>query len=100
MLRPTCFFFFFNDTATTEIYTLSLHDALPGPGAGLGHRPDDGLALRAGEAPRVGIVEQGVRPLGLPRAIHRHPAGGVGDVRDRGVGAHGYDPRGHAAVES
>src|SRR5256885_17258721 len=27
-------FFFFNDTATTEIYTLSLHDALPicGPG--------------------------------------------------------------------
>src|SRR5258708_14799685 len=23
------FFFFFNDTATTEIYTLSLHDALP-----------------------------------------------------------------------
>src|SRR3712207_3045856 len=25
----TCLFFFFNDTATTEIYTLSLHDALP-----------------------------------------------------------------------
>src|SRR2546429_9372227 len=24
-----CRFFFFNDTATTEIYTLSLHDALP-----------------------------------------------------------------------
>src|SRR2546425_10290522 len=29
-LRPPIFlFFFFNDTATTEIYTLSLHDALP-----------------------------------------------------------------------
>src|SRR2546422_4783697 len=28
-LRPISFFFFFNDTATTEIYTLSLHDALP-----------------------------------------------------------------------
>src|SRR5436190_22119661 len=32
-LFPSCllssFFFFFNDTATTEIYTLSLHDALP-----------------------------------------------------------------------
>src|SRR3712207_7408812 len=29
MLLCTCVFFFFNDTATTEIYTLSLHDALP-----------------------------------------------------------------------
>src|SRR2546429_9919986 len=26
---PVFIFFFFNDTATTEIYTLSLHDALP-----------------------------------------------------------------------
>src|SRR5258708_16160331 len=26
---PLLLFFFFNDTATTEIYTLSLHDALP-----------------------------------------------------------------------
>src|SRR2546430_10744021 len=26
---PVIIFFFFNDTATTEIYTLSLHDALP-----------------------------------------------------------------------
>src|SRR2546429_4348247 len=29
------FFFFFNDTATTEIYTLSLHDALPISESGL-----------------------------------------------------------------
>src|SRR5258707_3073364 len=28
-MRLCMFFFFFNDTATTEIYTLSLHDALP-----------------------------------------------------------------------
>src|SRR5256885_7966785 len=28
-LNKTLLFFFFNDTATTEIYTLSLHDALP-----------------------------------------------------------------------
>src|SRR5256885_9883681 len=27
--HPSFLFFFFNDTATTEIYTLSLHDALP-----------------------------------------------------------------------
>src|SRR2546430_13626467 len=29
MMAVAGFFFFFNDTATTEIYTLSLHDALP-----------------------------------------------------------------------
>src|SRR5260221_12883727 len=29
MPTPFFLFFFFNDTATTEIYTLSLHDALP-----------------------------------------------------------------------
>src|SRR3712207_8761335 len=28
-VQHSCMFFFFNDTATTEIYTLSLHDALP-----------------------------------------------------------------------
>src|SRR5258708_25006884 len=28
-VSPCIIFFFFNDTATTEIYTLSLHDALP-----------------------------------------------------------------------
>src|SRR5256885_5451398 len=42
-------FFFFNDTATTEIYTLSLHDALPiscGPAAS---RSGEG---RAGEEAR------------------------------------------------
>src|SRR3712207_2163153 len=34
--------FFFNDTATTEIYTLSLHDALPICfDAGMGHIPED-----------------------------------------------------------
>src|SRR6266480_6661195 len=39
------FFFFFNDTATTEIYTLSLHDALP-----ISQRPLDGLPLRIEDA--------------------------------------------------
>src|SRR3712207_7720372 len=53
------FFFFFNDTATTEIYTLSLHDALPisryAPGAVL--RP--GLCLRCDPAlpPAAGPLE-------------------------------------------
>src|SRR5438132_5599934 len=40
------FFFFFNDTATTEIYTLSLHDALPiSEGAALEFR--DEIVTRA-----------------------------------------------------
>src|SRR5712675_3480793 len=40
------FLFFFNDTATTEIYTLSLHDALP-----ISVHEDDGVgARRAGDA--------------------------------------------------
>src|SRR5947208_13818613 len=29
LIQPLFYFFFFNHTATTEIYTLSLHDALP-----------------------------------------------------------------------
>src|SRR3712207_7857438 len=35
-----CLFFFFNDTATTEIYTLSLHDALLISGDVSAARPD------------------------------------------------------------
>src|SRR2546427_10107018 len=34
------FFFFFNDTATTEIYTLSLHDALPISRCDVRHRDE------------------------------------------------------------
>src|SRR5256885_8827749 len=47
--RLSFFFFFFNDTATTEIYTLSLHDALPilgGTGGGIsGGAPVPPVAL-------------------------------------------------------
>src|SRR2546430_17358284 len=55
------FFFFFNDTATTEIYTLSLHDALPIL-----------LHQRARE----------LRDLGEAKAT-RHHAGRVGQRADR-----------------
>src|SRR2546429_6660190 len=45
-LRPrTSFFFFFNDTATTEIYTLSLHDALPISPAVSAAKPPKGVSL-------------------------------------------------------
>src|SRR6266496_6628024 len=40
------FFFFFNDTATTEIYTLSLHDALPISRARSTHGPSAPLQVR------------------------------------------------------
>src|SRR2546430_8876616 len=53
-------FFFFNDTATTEIYTLSLHDALP--------ISQDAAAGAAGEC--VGGALGGHRP---PR-VHRPDA--------------------------
>src|SRR6266496_2627715 len=43
------YFFFFNDTATTEIYTLSLHDALPIP-----HRRAPAAGHRAARGPRDG----------------------------------------------
>src|SRR2546422_8603988 len=43
-------FFFFNDTATTEIYTLSLHDALPIWTHPLDHAHLGGLALEEAEA--------------------------------------------------
>src|SRR2546429_5058981 len=45
-------FFFFNDTATTEIYTLSLHDALPISGRCGGARGGAGPSGQRPEAPR------------------------------------------------
>src|SRR6266480_8057568 len=56
------FFFFCNDTATTEIYTLSLHDALPicvraGVGDGI-HLEANQLALPRGAEPDVRSEEQ------------------------------------------
>src|SRR5256885_9859417 len=55
-------FFFFNDTATTEIYTLSLHDALPICLAAAGSR-----AVRLAHGPAVSVG----RHLGLRRRAPR-----------------------------
>src|SRR3712207_9254927 len=48
------YFFFFNDTATTEIYTLSLHDALPISGARRDREVGEGA--QPGGAARHGVV--------------------------------------------
>src|SRR3989449_2160978 len=102
-------FFFFNDTATTEIYTLSLHDALP---ICLGDARDGEADSRAqpGRRPRRRCcLERGAgrgggggggggarRIRGVPRRRHRHgreggrgvagpPGGGGGAVGGGGV---------------
>src|SRR2546430_13684737 len=63
----TCVFFFFNDTATTEIYTLSLHDALPICAAATDSR-------RAGHGRRL----LGNRPLSQSRSARTEPQRGRG----------------------
>src|SRR5690242_21744300 len=70
ILMIVSYFFFFNDTATTEIYTLSLHDALPI------------LAVRAvcPEPRRSRSEGSGPSPEGGP-AGHRPGAAGGGSDR-------------------
>src|SRR2546426_6679134 len=58
------FFFFFNDTATTEIYTLSLHDALPISGV-------REFAARFGPVRGRGTIDGGRRRMGHRRAPRR-----------------------------
>src|SRR5256885_11785919 len=58
-ISPLHFFFFFNDTATTEIYTLSLHDALP-IWAALQHQAFHGVGAAVVQFPVLrGIHMQG-----------------------------------------
>src|SRR5258707_10770131 len=56
--RRPVIFFFFNDTATTEIYTLSLHDALPiSPAWPLGPPPE--TLIRASYLSAVPVTVRG-----------------------------------------
>src|SRR6267143_5532194 len=72
----TIFFIFLNDTATTEIYTLSLHDALP-------ISREDGEHLR--DLVQPGLAQERADP-GHPRVLVRGPDGARALLR---VGAHG-----------
>src|SRR3989442_150854 len=74
-------FFFFNDTATTEIYTLSLHDALPIALPRARPRPRRGVPL-VGVAPGDASGAPGTRPQPARRV-------GGGDRGRRGVGSRG-----------
>src|SRR5258708_29537179 len=51
-------FFFFNDTATTEIYTLSLHDALPIYSSAMFHMTSHLPSLSTPFAPAVRFIVQ------------------------------------------
>src|SRR5256885_15996213 len=67
-------YFFFNDTATTEIYTLSLHDALPisGPDRGAGPAVRHRRAGRRAHPGRPGPHRVRARPVRPPEATgHR-----------------------------
>src|SRR2546429_4498369 len=64
-----CSFFFFNDTATTEIYTLSLHDALPIFGIRAALRQE--FHSRRHDDPGLGHQLRGARALLRPVRIDR-----------------------------
>jgi len=61
-------FFFFNDTATTEIYTLSLHDALPISGDG-----DHDVAVQEEADGDIVVTIASLKDAdGLERALEEH----------------------------
>src|SRR3712207_8131752 len=64
-------FFFFNDTATTEIYTLSLHDALPISGAACGSERDACRRRRPAPNARGDPRRAGPPPAPAPAAPGR-----------------------------
>src|SRR3989442_12227377 len=79
-----CFFFFFNDTATTEIYTLSLHDALPISLClhGLADLPEHVQVPRGGDA-GVPDVLVGEHAAGARERRGGQPLPGVAAGNDR-----------------
>src|SRR5689334_25256465 len=76
--------FFFNDTATTEIYTLSLHDALPI----YQDRPPAAAVLRPPHARRGAEPRHQRRGHGQPDAQPEHDAAHHLDHHDRGHPGH------------
>src|SRR2546422_905150 len=82
---PHPFFFFFNDTATTEIYTLSLHDALPisrpPPWRGIprtGRDASGGAAAAAGRTPGCRTPTRRTRSPTRPSTRRRLPPSQIG----------------------
>src|SRR3712207_9516087 len=77
MYRVYVFVFFFNDPATTEIYTLSLHDALPiwtGLPVGILTETDAARLLNTEASLRQRVVGQDHALKALGRALRRSAA--------------------------
>src|SRR3712207_7349753 len=68
------YFFFFNDTATTEIYTLSLHDALPISSPIIASARMESVSGRTIHV-RAQVLEPRVAQQGHDRAAGTEPAG-------------------------
>src|SRR5256885_17235741 len=72
------FFFFFNDTATTEIYTLSLHDALPiSHLEKIGHAGLGGTQLAPDQAAGLFAVDGEEHPVPAPGSSGLQPCSPV-----------------------
>src|SRR5260370_32375401 len=82
--------FFINDTATTEIYTLSLHDALPiwlaeQHAGAVGGQHEAGIGLgKAGQVVEVAVVA--VQVAGVPVALALGSGGNDGDAASAQLG--------------
>src|SRR3712207_8925135 len=74
--------FFFNDTATTEIYTLSLHDALPISG----WSSSAFVAELLSSAPSMGDLRRFSTPIVSPQGLNTGPCA---TEADEGRGAQG-----------
>src|SRR5258707_15222417 len=87
-LNYSIFYFFFNDTATTEIYTLSLHDALPicliGPNCLGFMRPGHQVYATFSPAPGGGLVRPG--RIGMVSQSGAFGAYAYSLARERGLG--------------
>src|SRR3712207_8131846 len=72
-------FFFFNDTATPEIYTLSLHDALPisGVGAAIGRFAANGVRMSSQDFDSLGL------PAPLVSALRRRSEEHTSELQSR-----------------
>src|SRR5256885_10183748 len=85
-LYPCSSFFFFNDTATTEIYTLSLHDALPIFDAGTAVPVAVNVSARQLRHPSLAARERAAAPVCRPEPVLPRMPASAWEKRKAGPG--------------